>query len=552
MEIMNIYSIYNHTINQSLNGINRSNSNYSTPNINRFAITISKVPFQANLRKIPTRLEKFEGCILGGAIGDALGAPVEFMRLSEIYKKFGSKGITLKSFIKSKIPLEFTDDTQMTFFTADGLIKSSIKNKSKYSIDFMDVYESYRDWLNTQKGINIFDRGWIGKIKNLYQVKAPGNTCISSLMENIPGTVSNKLNNSKGNGGVMRTAPIGLLYYSKPYIAFKTGIACASLTHSNPDAYLSAGAFASIISHIIQGKTLEDAIKKTIRLLKKCDKSEDVISKLEQSLKLAKSNVDTNYAIKTIGNGNIGSEALSLSLYSALKNKMNFSKSIEMSSNIDGDSDTVAAITGNIVGAYNGISCISKKVLEKLTNYDELKLLSKDLYVQHNNIANKSNRYPTFPTFREVYNIDKMLKNFIKNDNVDKQYKIFLNKKYKELNPQTIRDYSNFLDVKDVPKNIVEKIIIPVELIDKELKNKKAFKKFIIILADNYETLIKNENRRMCFLDEKYTIEDILWTLYEKTLDKNKNIDEIYQRVSYMISSQKYNIKSIIDSMNKL
>lgn len=389
---------------------NNASITYNDTNSLGYSYPVSNITFSAKFPQKPTKLERFEGCILGGAIGDALGAPVEFMKLQEIYKKYGPKGITLKSFIESKTPLEFTDDTQMTFFTADGLLKSSIKNHSKYKINFMDVYESYKDWLSTQMGLfPIFDRGWISKIKNLYQEKAPGITCINSIMNGKPGTLSCKINDSKGNGGVMRSAPIGLLYYSRPDIAFKTAVACTALTHSNPDAYLSAGTFASVISHIIQGKTLDDAVRESIKLLKKFNNSEEVINKLEQAVKLAEKDISPEQAIEIIGEGNIASEALSISLYSALKNKMNFSKSIETASNINGDSDTVAAITGNIVGAYNGISSISKKVLKYLTNCKELKVLSKDLYVPHNNITNKLNRYPIEKSNYEFYSLDRML-----------------------------------------------------------------------------------------------------------------------------------------------
>ena len=283
MNISPIRNLSSHFITPiKANKINNPQKKYNNCDKNLYYhYSVVNVSFQANLSKVPSRLERFEGCLLGGAIGDSLGAPVEFMKLQEIYKKYGPKGITLKSFIDSKTPLEFTDDTQMTFFTADGLLKSSIKNHSKYKINFMDVYESYKDWLRTQmEPFSTFDHGWISKIKNLYQQKSPGVTCINSIMDGEPGTLSYKINNSKGNGGVMRSAPIGLLYYSRPDIAFKTAMACAALTHSNPDAYLSAGAFASIISHIIQGKTLDDAVNRSLVLLKKQENGEDIINKI--------------------------------------------------------------------------------------------------------------------------------------------------------------------------------------------------------------------------------------------------------------------------------
>lgn len=65
-------------------------------------------------------LDKVKGCIVGGAVGDALGYPVEFLDYSSILSKFGPKGITRYQ-PRNGIAL-FSDDTQMTLFTATGLL----------------------------------------------------------------------------------------------------------------------------------------------------------------------------------------------------------------------------------------------------------------------------------------------------------------------------------------------------------------------------------------------------------------------------------------------
>ena len=66
-------------------------------------------------------IDKFSGCLLGGAIGDALGAPVEFLSMNEILRQYGAAGIT--RFVEFWSDQgAFTDDTQMTLFTAEGLI----------------------------------------------------------------------------------------------------------------------------------------------------------------------------------------------------------------------------------------------------------------------------------------------------------------------------------------------------------------------------------------------------------------------------------------------
>src|SRR5690348_900631 len=77
----------------------------------------------ANARAIPARIR---GCLLGGALGDALGWPVEFMSLAQIREHYGAAGILNVVTTASGIA-EITDDTQMTLFTAEGVLRSTTR-----------------------------------------------------------------------------------------------------------------------------------------------------------------------------------------------------------------------------------------------------------------------------------------------------------------------------------------------------------------------------------------------------------------------------------------
>src|SRR6185295_5653313 len=83
-----------------------------------------------------------------------------------------------------------------------------------------------------------------------------GTTCLSALYEGGRGTPVKALNDSKGCGGVMRVAPIGLVAEHR----FATAARAAALTHGHPSGYLSAGAFAHVVGDLLQGATLPDAI----------------------------------------------------------------------------------------------------------------------------------------------------------------------------------------------------------------------------------------------------------------------------------------------------
>ena len=80
----------------------------------------------------PGRSERIAGCLLGGAVGDALGAPVEFLRLSEIRETFGPALLTDFSPAYGRLGA-ITDDTQMTLFTAEGLLRAAAAGRTRGS-----------------------------------------------------------------------------------------------------------------------------------------------------------------------------------------------------------------------------------------------------------------------------------------------------------------------------------------------------------------------------------------------------------------------------------
>jgi len=93
------------------------------------------------------------GCLLGGAVGDALGAPVEFLTLADIRREFGPDGIQdyASRFDRKGA---FTDDTEMTLWTAEGLIRADNRGREKGIGDPPGViWWGLQRWLWTQDGV---------------------------------------------------------------------------------------------------------------------------------------------------------------------------------------------------------------------------------------------------------------------------------------------------------------------------------------------------------------------------------------------------------------
>ena len=325
-------------------------------------------------------LNRFKGCILGGAVGDALGYPIEFMSEEEIFSIYGKDGITVYNLNNGVA--EISDDTQMTLFTIDGLLLSD-------GDEIESLRKCYIDWANTQIGdINIGIEGYSNllNIKELFSSREPGRTCLMSIWNGANGTLDTQINNSKGCGGIMRTAPIGLYFKNKSLK--ETAILAAkssALTHSHQLGYLPSAMFAVIIACIVHyGMDIEESVKKSIEVVEECfvDKEYlyELIKIVEKALKLSKEDIEDLEAIHILGEGWSAEETLATAIYCSLKYSNNFEKGIIASVNHKGDSDSTGAVTGNILGAYLGIDGINKKFLEKLELVDFIEDISEKLY----------------------------------------------------------------------------------------------------------------------------------------------------------------------------
>jgi ADP-ribosylglycohydrolase/5'(3')-deoxyribonucleotidase len=317
--------------------------------------------------------------LLGGAIGDSMGAPIEFMSIDHIRQLYGQQGVT--DYIEHPDNYgEFTDDTQMTLFTAECLLqvckRQSVRNITDISAE---GYNAYQNWLITQT--ESFDdhscNSWLLTRKELFKRRYPGNTCISALLNCKFYTITSPpKNDSKGCGAIMRMAPVGLLFNSEQ--SFDIGCALGVLTHGHPSGYLSAGFFAAIISFLIGGEGLEKAIEKTIPLLTKYDRHKETLAIVNRAVDMAKTTECTPENIERLGGGWVGEEALAIALYCALCFPDNFEKAVLASVNHSGDSDSTGSITGNIMGIL-AMDTIPQHWIDKLLYNGVVVQIAKDL-----------------------------------------------------------------------------------------------------------------------------------------------------------------------------
>jgi len=305
------------------------------------------------------RGERITGCLLAGAIGDALGSPVEFMALDHIREDFGPEGI--RDFTeRGDRTGQVTDDTQMTLFTAEGLLLALRDEDDSLDGLTRSVWQSYLRWLQTQ-GVDraATQRGLLLEIPRLHEPRAPGMTCMSALRSGRMGRPDAPLNDSKGCGGVMRVAPVGLISATLPDLeaVFSLGAATAAITHGHPSGYLSAGTMAVLVATLIDGSDLDDALDAAVGILETHPDHEETLAAVDAARDLASVGPPSPEDLEGLGAGWVGEEALAIAIAAALTSDR-IEDGLRLAVNHGGDSDSTGAIAGNLLGAKLGAGAI--------------------------------------------------------------------------------------------------------------------------------------------------------------------------------------------------
>ena len=323
-------------------------------------------------------VDRLLGCLLGGAVGDGFGYAVEFMSLAAIRQEFGPDG--LREPVHQGGRLVVSDDTQMTLFTLEGMLRA-LGPDGTCDADRLteEVRLAYLDWLDTQGGgPGRALAGDLARAKALRVPRAPGNTCLSALRAGGRGSVERPINDSKGCGAVMRVAPLGLLPLT-PAVAFVLAARAGALTHGHVDGWSSGALLAAIVVELMAGHELPAAAARAIEAgdatgsIKGPWRTRELASK---ACELAQAEgLPPEQVFRALGQGWTGEEALAIGLWAALGAR-DLHDAIRRGANHDGDSDSTASIAGQLYGAWRGVHAVPHRLVRRLDVLEELLTLA--------------------------------------------------------------------------------------------------------------------------------------------------------------------------------
>lgn len=351
----------------------------------------------------PVWLNAVHGCLLGGAIGDAIGAPVETRSLQQIRAEYGPAGVT------DVAPLRISEETQLTAFTVEALIRGSVRARAK------GIGGATMGLL--QQGLLVWLRGQVAELPDqpfalysslsdypeLTEQRGVANSVYTALRQaaqrraptNPLGTRDQPINHSKGSGAVMRAAPCGFGYAADRSGAatdaiFELGCDAAALTHGHPSGWLPAGTLSALIYQLSRGADTSTALSRARTELTSYADHEETSAALNAANRLAarierERRYPTPEDVETLGQGWIGPEALSIAVFATLAAEGLggaphdiVRTGLLLSVNHSGDSDATGSIAGSLLGARYGHAALPRRWANSVDARRVLDLLATD------------------------------------------------------------------------------------------------------------------------------------------------------------------------------
>ncbi|MFD7229586.1 ADP-ribosylglycohydrolase family protein [Streptomyces sp. NPDC059881] len=312
---------------------------------------------------------RVRGCLLGGAIGDALGAGVAELSVDDIRAAHGPDGVA--DFVPAYGRRgAVTAATQLTLFTVDGLIRAQVRRDTGAWHPPTDVHRAHLRWAATQRDWGPDERrkdnGWLAREEWLYARRDPAPACLTGLGDESLGTLDKPKNpTARDSGALVRSAPFGLLVGWEPQLVCQLAVECAAQTHGHPTAYLSAGAFAVIVHGLARGETVDGSVQRALSLLTPRPGHQPVTDALKQALGAVRQGIPSPARIAALGNPENAEDALAVAVYCTLVSE-DIRHGLRLAVNHDGPSHTTATLCGALLGALHGETALPPAWLAEL------------------------------------------------------------------------------------------------------------------------------------------------------------------------------------------
>jgi ADP-ribosyl-[dinitrogen reductase] hydrolase len=286
--------------------------------------------------------DKIRGALYGVAVGDALGAPLEFMSAREIWARHGYVTEMIGGGWLSVRPGEVTDDTQMTLAVAEGIVAAPGE-------PYAEIGRRFVDWMaGGPKDVGGTCRASIGRAAARIRAGMPNS--MQTWADASREVSAQNGGRSGGNGALMRTVYPGA-YYTTELVASLVSEDIARMTHWDDLSAEACVLYARMLYLLTTGGNWGDC---------------------ERVLQ------DTRYSLESMRGATLNPtgyvvDSMMCALYS-IRETESFEGAVTKAANMGGDADTIAAIAGGLAGAYYGFEVIPTRWVQSLSEADTARL----------------------------------------------------------------------------------------------------------------------------------------------------------------------------------
>ena len=341
---------------------------------------------------LDSRYSIYQGCLLGMAVGDAMGYTVDSRNLEQICLDYGPNGLLGYDLVNGRA--EVTSYTQLAAFSANGILMGLTRNRLTGRDTPLVRYVglAIREWSRSQT----FRTGepnfcWLSTLPDLKRRRCM-DTWMLSILEKPPlGTMEAPTNRSSHPAALTAVIPLAMLadaiHLSQEEINHM-GAQIVAMTHGNPEAFLSGAVLTHLLSRVLQEPSLPlellipdvcDALQ--LQFGRLYTQTATIRELLQLALMLAKDDsVSSMEAMEKLGCHSAG-EVLAGAVYACVTCGEDFDTAIITAVNHSGRSAAVGAITGALLGARLGFEALPEFYLESLEPLHILLELANDLVV---------------------------------------------------------------------------------------------------------------------------------------------------------------------------
>jgi len=297
---------------------------------------------------------KFRGAMIGVAVGDALGKPIEGRTIERIRSELGE--------VKDMLKGTWTDDTAMTIAVAESLIECQ-------GFNAVDMRKKFLKHYDPKRGYGITVKMALGKLTE-EEIESKRSRIEKALRLDI-GTF---------NGSAMRIAPIGLFYHDDPVKLRFISYESSKITHGHIIAHEGAALQAYAIACLVKTETGTFDPNNFLMKLEEFVHEYTYKDKLLKIRDLMDQSEDKQKIIDILGNTVQAHRSVPTAIYSFITHHENFKDAVLYAVNLGGDSDTIASMTGALCGAYLGVESIPLEWRNTVENTSYLTQLADKLY----------------------------------------------------------------------------------------------------------------------------------------------------------------------------